>query len=113
MIELTENVNWAAVGIGAVIAYLLGWLWYSPKLFATKWMAGNGLKMEDMTGPPIAAMMVQAVGTFMLAWIVGITAAQNALLTVILIVLTIVVLMVSGGLYIQKNRLSSPSTLDM
>ncbi len=103
MIELTENVNWPAVGAGAFIAYMLGWIWYSPKLFASKWMAGNGLKAEEMTGMPMGAMAVQALGTFMLAWLVGITAAQNALLTIILIVLTIIVLMVSAGLYVQKK----------
>jgi hypothetical protein len=103
MIELTENVNWTAVSVGALIAYLLGWLWYSSKLFATKWMEGNGLYMEEMSGPPVAAMVVQAIGTFLLAWLVGITAAQDALMTIILIVITIVTLLISSGLYVQKK----------
>ena len=31
--EITSGVNWLAVTVGAVAAFLLGWLWYSPKLF--------------------------------------------------------------------------------
>ncbi len=33
MAEITENDNWIAVVVGAVVSFLLGWLWYSPKLF--------------------------------------------------------------------------------
>jgi len=100
---ITMNVNWTAVGVGALVAYLLGWAWYSPILFVKTWMAGNGLPIDDNPKPPIAAMLVQAVGTFSLSWVIGITAAQNALLMALLIVLTIVVLTVSARLYVQKN----------
>ena len=31
MNELTMDVNWLAVGIGTVLSFMLGWLWYSPK----------------------------------------------------------------------------------
>ncbi len=50
-------------------------------------------------------MLVQAIGTFLLAWVVGATAASNQLLFVILIILTIVFLFVSGGLFSQKKPL--------
>ena len=47
MSEITTNVNWVAVVVGAVLAYLLGWLWYSPKLFGSdrsgRWYALAGL----------------------------------------------------------------------
>jgi len=49
MEELYMEVNWIAVLVGAVAAYLLGWLWYSPKLFGTKWMAGVGITPDDNT----------------------------------------------------------------
>lgn len=31
------KVNWLAVGIGTVAAFLVGWLWYSPILFIKGW----------------------------------------------------------------------------
>ena len=101
--EITANVNWLAVVIGAVLAFALGWLWYSPALFGTKWAEGVGIKLGSADGMPVGAMVAQAVGTFQLAWVVGVTAASNALLTFILVVLTIVALMLAGGLFARKS----------
>jgi hypothetical protein len=101
--EITADVNWLAVVIGAVVACVLGWLWYSPSLFGAKWAEGVGVKLDSAEGLPVGAMVAQAVGTFLLAWVVGVTAASNALLTFILIVLTIVVLMFAGGLFARKS----------
>ncbi len=41
-------VNWMAVVVAALSAFLLGGLWYSPVLFAKKWMAENGFSEEEM-----------------------------------------------------------------
>ena len=97
--EITANVNWIAVIVGAVIAYGLGWLWYGP-LFGKAWMSGLGISMPGKL--PVAAMTMQAIATFLLAWVFGITAGNNALLTVILVVLTVIAFVVASGLYAQK-----------
>lgn len=102
--EITANVNWLAAGVGAVLSYLLGWFWYSPKLFGTKWAEGVGVSLVDAGEMPVAAMVVQALGTFSLAWVVGVTAMNNALITLILIVVTIILLIAAGGLYVKKSR---------
>jgi len=102
MIELTEGVNWLAVAVGTILSFLLGWLWYSPWLFANKWMEGVGIKPDGkMAMPPL---VVQLIGTFLLAWVVEITAAHNALLTIILTTLAIVVLIVANGMFSKKSR---------
>lgn len=106
MAELTANVNWIAVIVGFVLAYLLGWLWYSPKLFGTKWAEGKGVDLGTATDMPKTAMITQAVGTFLLAWIVGVTAANNALLTIFLVIITICVLMAAAGMFGKSNRYS-------
>ena len=50
--EITANVNWLAVIVGAVVAFLLGWLWYSPKLFGTQWAKDVGVELgRPMTCP--------------------------------------------------------------
>ena len=103
MVELTAGVNWLAVIIGFVLAFALGWLWYSPRLFGRKWAEGVGL---DPSGPetmPVAAMAFQAAGTFLLAWLVGITATHEALFTIILIALTIMMLLAAGGFFTKKS----------
>ena len=103
MAEITANVNWLAVIVGAVVAYLLGMLWYSPKLFGTIWAAGAGVSFDDASGLPVMAMITQAIGTFLLAWVVGVTAASNALLTIILIVVAMVTLLAAGDMFSKKR----------
>lgn len=101
--ELTEGVNWLAVIIGTVLSFILGWAWYSPMLFAKKWIEGINVKPNPDAKMPISALVVQLIGTFLLAWLVGITAAHNALATIILIVLTIIVLIVANGIFVSKS----------
>ena len=49
-------------------------------------------------------MAAQAIGTLLLSWVVGVTAAANALLTIILIAVTVVFLMIAGGKFSQKSN---------
>lgn len=104
MNELIEGVSWIAVVVSFVLSFLLGWLWFSPKLFGNKWAEGVGVSLADGSEMPALAMLTQALGTFGLAWLVGITAANNALLTIILVLLTIMLLIVSNGKFAQKSN---------
>lgn len=101
--ELTTGVSWLAVIVGAVVSFLVGWLWYSPKLFGPKWAEGVGVKMGTAAEMPVAAMVTQVVGLLLMSWFVGVTAASNALLTVILATVAFVVLAYSGGLFTKKS----------
>jgi Protein of unknown function (DUF1761) len=102
--ELTEGVNWLAVIIGTILSFILGWAWYSPMLFAKKWIEGINVKPNPDAKVPVSALVMQLIGTFLLAWLVGITAAHNALATIILIVLTIIVLIVANGIFTSKSN---------
>ena len=104
MSELTTNVNWIATIIGAVLAFLLGWLWYSPRMFGTKWAQGAGVKIGDGAAMPAAPLVVQAIGTLLLSWVVSITATRDMLATIILVAITIAVLVAAGGLFARKSR---------
>jgi hypothetical protein len=99
--ELIIGVNWVAVIVGAVAAYALGAAWYSKALFGTRWIEGS--RITPGAGSMGHAMITQAVGTFLLAWLIGITARENMLLTAILIAVTIAALIKAGGLFGQKN----------
>lgn len=103
MSELTSNVNWLAVIIGTIVSFIIGWLWYSPILFGKKWAEGSGVELGTASSMPVAAMVTQLVSTFFLALLVGVTAAQNALATIILIVLTIAGFVMSVGLFFKKS----------
>ncbi len=104
MNELIDNVSWVGVGVSFFISFFLGWLWYSPKIFGKKWAEGVGVDMENCGDMPIFAMATQALGTLGLAWLFGIMAVSNALLTIVLILLTVILLIVSNGKYAQKSN---------
>ncbi len=103
MQELTANVSWLAVIIGAIAAFIIGGLWYSPKVFGTKWAEGSGLKDWGSTDVPKAAMLANFAGLLLLSWFVSVTAANNALLTVILATLAFTILAASGSLFIGQS----------
>jgi hypothetical protein len=46
--RMAPHVNWLAVAVAAVSMFLVGGLWYSPLLFAKKWMLANGLTDEEL-----------------------------------------------------------------
>ena len=103
MSELTNGVNWIAVIVGAVAAFVMGWLWYSPKVFGTKWAEGLGVELGNASEMPVGAMVTQAVGLLLMSWFVGVTAASNALLTVILATVAFTLLGYSGGMFGRQN----------
>ena len=103
MNELTEGVSWLGVIVGFVLSFMLGAVWYNPKVFGAKWAEGVGADLNNMQ-PMAFAMTTQVLATFGLAWLFGITAADNALLTVILILFTIILFIVSNGKYAQKSN---------
>ncbi len=100
--ELVNGVNWIAVVVGAVGAFLVGWLWYSPILFGPKWAKGVGVEMGTASEMPVGAMVSQIVGLFMVSWLVGVTAASDALATIILAAVAFALLGYSGGMF-RKN----------
>lgn len=44
--ELTENVKWVPVIVGAVLSFGLGWLCFLLKLFGAKWTEGVGVTID-------------------------------------------------------------------
>lgn len=104
MNELTLGVSWLGVAVGAIVSFFLGWLWFSPMLFGTKWADGVGVELGTASEMPVGAMVFKVIGLILMSWFVGVTAVSNALLTVILGTLAFVVLAYSGGLFTKKSN---------
>jgi hypothetical protein len=78
-------INWLAVLVAAVVAYLFGWAWHSPLLFMKPWMrmmkynsmddATVGAAVKPMQGMWLIALMTLIVSTVLahLVVLVGIT----------------------------------------
>ncbi|MBT7950511.1 MAG: DUF1761 domain-containing protein, partial [Gammaproteobacteria bacterium] len=62
------------------------------------------LKLESDSKPPVAAMLVQLLATFSLAWVIAIMAITHALYTAILIALMVVAMVVANGLFACKSN---------
>ena len=60
------DVNYLAVALAALSAFLLGGLWYSPALFANKWMALSGQSEEKLKSGNMAVVFG---GAFVLAFV--------------------------------------------
>ena len=73
-------------------------------MFGEKWAKGVGVGLNTADNMPKMAMITQALATFGLAWLVGITAGQEALLTVLLIIFTLALFVVSNGKFAQKSN---------
>lgn len=70
------EVNYLAVALAALSAFLLGGLWYSPALFAGKWMALSGQSEEKLKSGSMAmifggAFLLNLVAAYVLAMFVG------------------------------------------
>ncbi|HEY8594417.1 MAG TPA: DUF1761 domain-containing protein [Devosiaceae bacterium] len=100
--EITANVNWLAVIVGAVLAFVLGAVWYSPMLFGKKWAEGVGVELGSASTMPVGAMVSQAIGLLLVSWVVGVTAANNALFTFVLVFVAFACMSYSGGLFTRK-----------
>ncbi len=70
------EVNYLAVALAALSAFLLGGLWYSPALFANKWAALTGVGEEKLKSGSMAmifggAFLLNLVAAFVLAMFVA------------------------------------------
>lgn len=92
-------VNWPAVGLGTVLAYGLGMLWFSPKMFGPAWSKGSH-NIRPPDSPPMAAMAVQFIGTLLLALVVGLAGAS---ITAIVAILAAATLIAGMDLFSQKT----------
>lgn len=83
---MTFHVNYLAVLVAAVAAFALGALWYSPLLFAKRWVAAHGYSPEKVAEMQKDAPRAYGVSfvcflvlSFCLAILVGRIGVQTAL----------------------------------
>ena len=54
------DINWLAVLVASVASFVIGWVWFSPKVFFERWWRAMGRDPKDMGsmdgGTPMALM---------------------------------------------------------
>ena len=97
-------INWLAVGAGTIVAFIVGWLWYSPLLFGKKWAEGSGVELNTADKMPAAAMASQLLALFCLAMVIGLTATTESLITAIFAILAVGFMVFSNGGFGKKTN---------
>ncbi len=98
------NLNWIAVILGAIAAFLLGWLVYSPMLFGEKWAKGSGVELNTASKMPVFAMIAQLFALFTLSIIVGAATTASALIMAIFAIFAAALFVVSNGGFCRKSN---------
>jgi hypothetical protein len=96
------SVSWLGVIVGAVVALVIGWAWYSPMLFGKQWAAGNNVELGSASNMPMGAMGTQALGMLLVAWTVAVLMASG-IWVIALATIAFGVLQFSGGLFVKKS----------
>ncbi|MCB0834118.1 MAG: DUF1761 domain-containing protein [Bacteroidetes bacterium] len=64
-----SKLNYVAIVVATLSAFVLGGIWFSPLLFAKAWMEENGFKEEDLKGGNMAMIYgVAFILTFVMAF---------------------------------------------
>ncbi len=71
-----QNLNWLAIIVAAVSAFALGGLWYSPLLFAERWMKETGITEEKAKNNSMMkvfgfSFILSVIASFFLAMFIG------------------------------------------
>ena len=103
IVEEIAAVNSVAVIVGTVVSFIMGWFWYSPKCFGTKWAQGSDVSLEKPKKMPMFPMATQFVSLFLLALVIGVTTNANTLTITILTILAAATFAVSNGAWTSKS----------
>jgi hypothetical protein len=71
-----HNLNWLAIIVAAVSVFVLGGLWYSPLMFAKRWMKETGITEESTKNTNMIklftfAFILSLIASFFLAMFIG------------------------------------------
>ncbi len=59
------GVNYLAVVVAAVVALVIGFIWYSPRVFGTRWMTYLGTTQAQLGNPGPTGLLVGVVASLL------------------------------------------------
>jgi len=71
-VAVNFGVNYIAVVLAAVVALVIGFIWYSPRVFGTRWMAYLGTTQAQLGNPGPTGMAVGVVASLINAWVLAV-----------------------------------------
>jgi len=68
------GVNYLAVVVATVVVLVIGFIWYSPRVFGNRWMAYLGTTQAQLGNPGPTGMLVGVVASLINAWALAVLA---------------------------------------
>lgn len=102
MEQFLSTIEWVPVIVSFVVAYVLGWAWYSPMMFYKKWAEGKGAGV--MQHPMWMPMSAQAGATLFLAILINIFMVYENIFMSAFVTLTIAGFIKANGLFAGKTK---------
>ena len=66
------GVNYLAVVVAAVVALVIGFIWYSPQVLGKRWMAYLGTTQAQLGNPGPSGIAVGVVASLLNAWVLAV-----------------------------------------
>lgn len=95
-------IEWVPVLLSTFLAFMLGWLWYSPMMFYEKWRSGKGGELVQY--PMWMPMAAQLGATLLLAIIVNFATVDGDVGHAVMVALTVGGFIKANGLYAGKTK---------
>jgi hypothetical protein len=70
-VTVSFGVNYLAVIAAAVVAMVIGFAWYSPKVFGTRWIGYLGTTQAQLGNPGATGMVVGVIASLLNAWVLA------------------------------------------
>jgi hypothetical protein len=100
--KMLSNIAWLPTIIGAVLAFLAGWLWYGPMMFYKGWSEGSHIQPSTDNKMPMVPMVAQVVALLLMAILLNFL-VPGGWGMVLLAGLAAAAFVVSSGGFIGKN----------
>ncbi len=110
MEELLANTDVVIILVSSGLAFALGWLWYSPLLFLQPWSEGLGLNIEASKAAMAKPMMLQSLGTLMLALVTNIAASKESIILAAGVGFTVALFVMASSFY--RTPKSAPALIE-
>ena len=83
ILDQFSDLNWLAVLVATVAYFVIGAVWYSDALMGKQWRAATGQEMGASGRPEPKAMVVNFVGWFIAAMVLGLISTAIGASTVL------------------------------
>ena len=75
------HMNLLPIIVSAILYFVIGWIWYSPKAFGKKWMELTQIKCEECKGGLakccLGAFVIGLIVSAVMSYFVGLSGATN------------------------------------